>query len=71
MLQKGGVYHYECMDDWDKFKETSLTEKEDAYSHLNMEDIADADYAHVKRICKDCQVKYFWEYHDLCVQKDC
>ena len=26
-----------------KFKETSLPEKEDFYSHLNMEDIPDAD----------------------------
>ena len=28
------------MDDWEKFNETSLPEKEDFYSHLNMEDIA-------------------------------
>ena len=27
------------MDDWEKFNETSLPEKEDFYSHLNMEDI--------------------------------
>ena len=37
------------MDDWDKFIETSLTEKENFYSHLNMEDITDGDYAHAKR----------------------
>ena len=29
----------EYMDDWGKFNETSLPEKEDFYSHLNMEDI--------------------------------
>ena len=38
LLQKG-VYPYEYMDDWEKFNETSLPEKEDIYSHLNMEDI--------------------------------
>ena len=30
------------MDDWKKFNETSLPEKDDFYSHLNMEDITDA-----------------------------
>ena len=56
------------MDDWEKFNETSLPEKEDLYSHLNMEDITDADYAHAKRICKDFKVKHLGEYHDLYVQ---
>ena len=41
------------MDDWEKFIEISLFEKEEFYSHLNMEDITDADYAHAKRVCKD------------------
>ena len=40
------------MDDWEKFNEASLYEKNDFYSHLDMEDIIDADYAHVKRLCK-------------------
>ena len=51
-LQKG-VYPYKYMDDWEKFNETSLPGKEDFYSYLNMEDIADEDYAHAKRVCKD------------------
>ena len=38
------------MDDWEKFNETSLPEKGDFYSHLNMEDITDAGYVHAKRI---------------------
>ena len=41
------------MDDWEKFNETSLPEKEDFYSYLNMEDITDADYIHGKWVCKD------------------
>ena len=32
------------MDDWEKLNEISLPEKEDFYSHLNMEDITHADY---------------------------
>ena len=31
------------MDDLEKYGETSLLEKEDFYSHLNMEDITEAD----------------------------
>ena len=38
--------------------ETSLAEKEEFYSNLNMEDITDADYMHAERVCKDfCK---FW-----------
>ena len=44
LLQKG-VYPIEYMDDWEKLNERSLTEKENFYSHLDMEDITDADYA--------------------------
>ena len=58
------------MDDWEKFNETSLYEKNDFYSHLDMEDIIDADYAHVKKLCKYFEKKNKREYHDLYVQSD-
>ena len=48
MLQKG-VYPYEYIDDWQKFNKTSLPGK-GFYSHLNLEDITDADYALAKRV---------------------
>ena len=51
MLLQKGVYPHEYMDDWEKFNKTSLPDKEYFYSHLNMEDITDADYAHAKRVC--------------------
>ena len=66
LLQKD-AYPYEYMDNGEKFNETTLHEKENFYSHLNMEDIADADYAHAKRFCKDFKIN-FGEYHDLYVQ---
>ena len=55
LLQKD-VYPYEYMDEWEKFNETALPEKEDFYSHLYMEDITDADYAQAKTVCKDFQI---------------
>ena len=56
LLQKV-VYLYEDMNEWEKLNETSLPEKEDFYSHLNMEDITNADYAHPKIVCKDFEIK--------------
>ena len=35
-----------------------LPEPEHFYSHLNMEDIADADYMHAKRLCENFEIKY-------------
>ena len=61
------LYPYEYMDDSEKVNETSLPEKEDFYSHLIMEDITDADYAHTKIVCNDFETKYLWKYHDLYV----
>ena len=40
------------MCDWVKLNEASVTEKEDICSHLNMENITDADYAHAERVWK-------------------
>ena len=53
MLLRKGVSPYECMDDWEKSNETTLPEKEECYSNLNMENITDTNNAHVKRVCKD------------------
>ena len=64
------VYPHEYIDDWGKFNETSLPEKDDFYSRLNMEDITDADYVHEKRVCKDFEIINLGEYHDLYVQSD-
>ena len=35
-----------------------------------MEDITDAGYVHVKRVCKDFEIKRLREYHNLYVQSD-
>ena len=53
----------------EKFNET-LPEKEEFYSNLNMEDITDADYMHVKGICNDFEIKNLGEYHDLYLKSD-
>ena len=44
LLLRKGIYPYEYMEDWEKFNETSLPEKEDIHSHLNMENITRKRY---------------------------
>ena len=56
-LLKKVVYSYQYMNEWEKFNETTLSEKEEFYSNLNMEDITDADYMHAKRVFKDFEIK--------------
>ena len=56
LLLRKVVYPYEYMDDREKINSASLSEKEDFYSHLNMEDITDADYTRAKCVCKDFEI---------------
>ena len=69
MLRKD-FHPYEYMDSWKSFDETSLPEKEDFYSNLDMEEITDADFKHAKNVWKDFKIKNLGEYHDLHVQND-
>ena len=39
-------------------------------SHLNMENITNAEYAHTKRACKNFEIKKFSGNHDLYVQSN-
>ena len=64
------VYPYEYMDSWERFDETSLTDKESFYSNLNMENIDDIDYRHDNNVFKRFKLKNLGEYHDLYVQSD-
>ena len=48
MLSRKSVYPYEYLDNWEKFNQTTLPEKEEYYSSLNMEQITDAGYIHGK-----------------------
>ena len=68
-MQKS-VYKCEYMDYWDIFNETSVPEKENFYSHLNMENITDADYTHAKRVLKDFKITNLGEYYHFYVQSE-
>ena len=58
------------MDNWERFNETSLPNKESFYSSLNMENIDDIDYRHGNNVFKKFKLKNLGEYQDLYVQSD-
>ena len=70
LLLRKSVYPYEYMDNWERFNETSLPNKESFYSNLNMQNIDDIDYTHGNNIFKIFELKNLGEYHDLYVQSD-
>ena len=70
LLLKKGVYPYEEMDSWEKFDETSLSDKEAFYNKLNLEGISDEDYAHAQKVWEVFETNNRGEYHDLYVQTD-
>ena len=50
LLTRKGIYPYEYMDSWDKFKETRLPSIEKFYSNLNMSGVSDEDCEHVCKV---------------------
>ena len=64
LLLRKGLYPYEYMDSWGRFDETSLPNKENFYSCLNMEDITDIDYKHAKRVFREFKINDLGDYHD-------
>ena len=70
LLLEKGVYPYEYMDDWYRFNEEKLPDKNDLYSNLNMEEITEIYYRHAEKVFNRFNVKNLGEYHDLYVQSD-
>ena len=70
LLLSKSVYPYEYMDSWNRFNETSLPDKKDSYSRINIESIIDIDYIHAMRVFKEFKMNNLGDYHDLYVQRD-
>ena len=70
LLIRKGIYPYEYMNSWDKFKETSLPRIEKFYSNLNMSGVSDGDYEHACRVWREFGTKNMGEYHDLYLRTD-
>ena len=65
LLLRRGVYPYEYIDNWERFVETLLPNREAFYSSLNIKNITDTDYGHANKVFKEFKLKNLGEYHDL------
>ena len=70
LLKQKGVYCYEYTDNWDKFKETKLPNKEKFYSSLNNTNITDEDYKRALEIWDKFNCKNLGDYSDLYLKSD-
>ena len=50
LLLRKGIYFYEHLDSWERFDENTIRPKEAFYSKLNLENITNKDYEHVKKV---------------------
>ena len=57
LLLRKGVYPYEYMDNWERFKEKLLPDKEYFYSELNKEHITVEDYTHAQKVWNIFNIK--------------
>ena len=69
LLQKG-VYPYEYMDSFDRFKETELPPIGKFYSSLSDESISKKDYQHAQEVWKTFNCENLGDYHDLYLKTD-
>ena len=65
-----GVYPYEYMGSWKKFKEPVPLTKETYYSEFNDTHISDGDIEHVKNVCDAFNLVNLGDYHDHYVSLD-
>ena len=65
LLIRKGIYPYEYMDNWDRFKETTLPPASSFYSKLNMSGVSDQDYERACKVWRDFRIRNLGEYHNL------
>ena len=70
LITRKGVYPYDYVYDFKKFKEAGLPSIENFYSKLTVEDISDHDYNHAKNVWEEFKCKTMRDYHDLYLKSD-
>ena len=70
LVSKKGVYPYEFMDDFEKFKKQSLPKKTSFFSRLKQEKISEEDFLHAQKVWKEFGLKNMGDYHDLYLKTD-
>ena len=65
LLTRKGIYPYEYVSSWDRFKEVKLPPIESFYSNLNMSNVSEDDYEHTQHVWKEFGIRNLGDYHDL------
>ena len=77
-LLRKSIYPYEYMDSWERFDENMIPPKEAFYCELNLENITDKDYEHVKKVWETFEIKnhdkflladVFENFRDMCLNE--
>ena len=64
LVFRKGIYPYEYIDSYNRFKETELSPIHKFYRQLSGK-ITEADYQHAQKVWKEFGCKNLGEYHDL------
>ena len=70
LMKQKGVYPYDYMDNFEKFNNTQLPNKDEFYSILNHEFISDEQYEHAQNVWDTFNLKTMGDYHDLYLKSD-
>ena len=70
MLKKKGIFPYEYLNSFNRFKETSLPDKRAFYSRLLNSKVTDQEYEHAINVWNKFNMKTFGEYHDIYLKTD-
>ena len=69
LVKPKGVYSYEYVSDFERFKE-QLWGKRKCYTSLTAKRITDKEYEHILKVSNKFEMKTIKDYHDLCLKWD-
>ena len=70
LVKQKEYYPYEYMNNFERFDERKLPNKEHFYSTLNEKHISDKGHEHALRIWNEFEMKNMGKYHDLYLKID-
>ena len=70
LVSRKGIYPYEFMDDFEKFKKQSLPKKTSFFSRLKQEKVSEEDFEHAQRVWREFELKNMGDFHDLYLKTD-
>jgi hypothetical protein len=70
LLRQKGIFPYNYMTDFEKFKETKLPSIDHFYSDLTLENITQDEYRHAQNVWNTFKIKKLREYTELYLKTD-